>query len=60
MKLFLQGFANVIILLVALYLPFGFILDSYNPSNWHEIIRALYVLAVMATIMIAIDQYKRK
>lgn len=60
MKIFLQAVLNVMLLLVALYLPFSFVLDSYNPSNWHYLVRALYVLAVLVSITIAMDQYKKK
>jgi hypothetical protein len=51
---------NIIALLVVLYLPFAFIVNSWNPTEWNIYIRALYVLSYVAVITLGLEQYKKK
>jgi hypothetical protein len=60
MKLILQMLANIIALLVILYLPFAFIVNNWNPTEWNIYIRGLYVLCFVAVITYGLEQYKKK
>jgi len=60
MKLILQMLGNIIALLVVLYLPFAFIVNNWNPTEWNIYIRALYVLSYVAVITFGLEQYKKK
>ena len=60
MKLILQMFANILALLVILYLPFAFIVNEWNPTVWNIYIRGLYVLSYAAVITFGLEQYKKK
>lgn len=60
MKLILQMLANIIALLVILYLPFAFIVNEFNPTLWNVYIRCLYVLSFVAVLTYGFEQYKKK
>ena len=60
MKLILQMFANILALLVILDLPFAFIVNNYNPTEWNIYIRGLYVLSFIAVLTFGYEQYKKK
>lgn len=52
--------ANIIALLVILYLPFAFIVNEFNPTLWNVYIRCLYVLSFVAVLTYGFEQYKKK
>ena len=52
--------ANIIALLVVLYLPFAFIVNEFNPTQWNVYIRCLYVLSFVAVLTYGFEQYKKK
>lgn len=60
MKLILQMLANILALLVILYLPFAFIVNEWNPTQWNIYIRGLYVLSFIAVLTYGFEQYKKK
>lgn len=60
MKLILQMIANMLALLVILYLPFAFIVNEWNPTLWNIYIRGLYVLSFIAVLTFGFEQYKKK
>lgn len=60
MKLILQMLANILALLVILYLPFAFIVNEWNPTLWNIYTRGLYVLSYAAVITFGLEQYKKK
>ena len=60
MKLIIQMFGNIVALLVILYLPFAFIVNTWNPLEWNIYIRALYMLSFIAVLTYGFEQYKRK
>lgn len=60
MKLILQMLGNIIALLIVLYLPFAFIVNNWNPTEWNIYIRGLYVLCFVAVITYGLEQYKKK
>lgn len=60
MKLILQMLANVLALCIILYLPFAFIVNTWNPTEWNIYIRALYVLSFVAVLTFGFEQYKKK
>ena len=60
MKLILQMIANMLALLVILYLPFAFIVNEWNPTLWSIYIRGLYVLSFIAVLTFGFEQYKKK
>jgi hypothetical protein len=51
---------NLVILLVGIYLPFAFIVNEFNPLQWHWATRSLYVLALVAVITVAVQDYKKQ
>lgn len=60
MKVILQMLANVLALLAILYLPFAFIVNEWNPTQWNIYIRGLYVLSFIAVLTFGFEQYKKK
>lgn len=52
--------ANVLALLTILYLPFAFIVNEWNPTQWNIYIRGLYVLSFIAVLTFGFEQYKKK
>lgn len=60
MKSVITMIANVVAVLVIIYLPFAFILNEWNPSNWHITLRALYVLILVALMTVGYDQYRKR
>ena len=60
MKFILQLIANFIALLVILYLPFAFIVNTWNPTEWNIYIRGLYVVSFFAILTFGFEQYKKK
>ena len=60
MKVILQMLANVLALLTILYLPFAFIVNEWNPTQWNIYIRGLYVLSFIAILTYGFEQYKKK
>lgn len=60
MKIIKDAFINLFALLVILYLPFAFIANEFNPTNWHILIRALYVTVVAALLTYAVKDYQQK
>lgn len=60
MKTIIQMFGNIIALLVILYLPFAFIVNTWNPMGWNIFIRCLYVLSFVAVVTYGLEQYKKK
>ena len=51
---------NLLVLLLAIYLPFAFIVNEFNPLAWGFITRSLYVLGVVALITYAVNDYNKK
>jgi hypothetical protein len=51
---------NLLVLLVGVYLPFAFIVNEFNPLEWHWITRCLYVLALVSMVTFAMQEYKKK
>lgn len=60
MKFILQLIANFLALLVILYLPFAFIVNIWNPTQWNIYVRGLYVLSFIAILTYGFEQYKKK
>lgn len=50
---------NLLILFVGIYLPFAFIVNEFNPLQWHWITRSLYVLTLVAIVTFALQEYKK-
>ena len=51
---------NLLVLLAGVYLPFAFIVNEFNPLDWHWITRTLYVLTLVAMLTFAMQEYKKK
>lgn len=51
---------NLFALLVILYLPFAFIVNTWNPTEWNVYVRCLYVLSFVAVVTYGFEQYKKK
>ena len=51
---------NLLILLFGVYLPFAFIVNEFNPLEWHWITRCLYVLTLVTILTFAVQEYKNK
>lgn len=51
---------NLLVLLAGVYLPFAFIVNEFNPLEWHWITRTLYVLTLVAMLTFAMQEYKKK
>jgi hypothetical protein len=51
---------NLLVLLVMVYLPFAFIVNEFNPLEWHWITRCLYVLTLVSMVTFALQEYKKK
>ena len=51
---------NLLILLLGIYLPFAFIANEFNPLVWHWTVRSLYVLTIITTITLAVQDFKKK
>lgn len=51
---------NLLVLLLAVYLPFAFIVNEFNPLAWGFITRSLYVLGIVTLITYAVNDYKKK
>jgi hypothetical protein len=60
MKEIITAFANGLVVLVLLFLPFAFVTGQWNPIQWHIIIRALYVLSLLAILTYGINEYNKK
>jgi len=51
---------NLLVLLLGVYLPFAFIVNEFNPLEWHWITRCLYVLTLVSMVTFAMQEYKKK
>jgi hypothetical protein len=51
---------NLLVLLVGVYFPFAFIVNQFNPLEWHWITRCLYVLTLVSMVTFALQEYKKK
>jgi hypothetical protein len=51
---------NLLVLLLGVYLPFAFIVNQFNPLEWHWITRCLYVLTLVSMVTFALQEYKKK
>ena len=51
---------NLLVLLAGVYLPFAFIVNEFNPLDWHWITRSMYVLTLVAMLTFAMQEYKKK
>ena len=51
---------NLLVLLAGVYLPFAFIVNEFNPLDWHWITRSMYVLTLVAMLTFALQEYKKK
>jgi len=60
MKEIITAFANGLVVLVLLFLPFAFVTGQWNPIQWHITIRALYVLSLLAILTYGINEYNKK
>lgn len=60
MKEIITAFANGLVVLALLFLPFAFVTGQWNPIQWHITIRALYVLSLLAILTYGINEYNKK
>jgi hypothetical protein len=51
---------NLLILFVGVYLPFAFIVNEFNPLEWHWVTRSLYVLTIVTMVTLAVQEFKKK
>lgn len=51
---------NLLVLLAGVYLPFSFIVNEFNPLEWHWITRSLYVLTLVGMLTYAMQEFKKK
>jgi hypothetical protein len=51
---------NLLVLFAGVYLPFAFIVNEFNPLEWHWITRCLYVLTLVTLVTLAVQEFKKK
>ena len=60
MKLILQLFANIVALIIIIYVPFAFVINQWNPSTWNIYMRSLFLVCYIAVLTYGFEQYKKK